>query len=71
MTKGDHPQHLDLALGETVRQTRRRLGRDPRPEPGVQVGLPGGGAADRLDELGLGSLLEHVAERAGVSAWRA
>ena len=35
------------------------------PEPGVEVALAHGGAMHRFDELLVGGLLEHVAERAG------
>ena len=60
----DQPQHVDLALGEVVRRSRRRLGGDARAEPRVQVALAGRRAAHRFDELVVGGLLEHVAERA-------
>ena len=43
----------------------RRLGGHARAELRVEVGLAGGGAADGLDELVVGGLLEHVGPRAG------
>ena len=68
VSEGDHPQHLDLALGQPVGRAGRRLGGDARAEARVQVGVARGGAANRLDQLGLGGLLEHVAERARARA---
>ena len=60
----DQAQHLDLALREVVGRAGRRLTCDPCAERGVQVGLAGRGTAHRLDQLGIGGLLEDVADRA-------
>ena len=65
VAEADHPQHLDLALGQAVGRSRRRLGGDPRSKPWVQVRVAPGGPAHRFDELCLGRVLEDVAERAG------
>ena len=62
----DQPQHLDLALGEVVGRPGRRGSAAMRaPSRGFRYVLAGGGAAHRLDQLVVGGLLEHVAERAG------
>ena len=65
VAEGDQPQHLDLALAEVVRRAgrRRRLGRQPRAQPRVQIGVAPRRGADGLDELVVGGLLEDVAER--------
>jgi hypothetical protein len=66
----DHPQHLNLALEETVRGARR-LDRDTRPQPRIQVRVAGGSTANRLNPLRLSRLLEDVAKRPELSASRA
>ena len=43
-----------------------RRGGDLRAEPRVEVGVAGGGEPDRLQQLLVGGLLEHEAERAGL-----
>ena len=63
----DQAQDLELALGEVVgRPGGRRRGGEPGAELGVEVGPALRGRADRLHELGVGGLLEHVAARAGL-----
>src|SRR3954454_8642896 len=63
----DQPQNLDLALGQVIRQAarRRRLGREPRAQPRIQVRLPLRGQPHRLQQLLVGRLLEHVAQCPG------
>ena len=65
VAEADHPQDVDLALGQAVGRSRRRLGGDSRSQPWVQVRVAHGRPAHRFDELCLGRLLEDVAERAG------
>jgi signal transduction histidine kinase len=64
----DEPQDGDLALGQVVGRPggRRRLGDHPRAELRVEVRLALRGGADRLDELVVGRLLEHVGLRPGL-----
>ena len=64
MAERDQSQHIDLALGQVVGRAGGRLAGDAGAERRVEVRLVRGGAADRLDKLAVGRLLEHVAERA-------
>ena len=66
VTQGDQAQHVPLPLAQLVAVSlvdpRRQLGAEGR----LQVGVADGGAAHRLDQLGVGGLLEHVAAHAGL-----
>ena len=63
----DELQDLQLALGEVVRRAGRVLRgrREPHAECGVEVRRARGGAANGLDEVFVGRLLQDVAERPG------
>src|SRR3954453_3527119 len=66
--ESDQAQDLDLAFAEVVRRPRGAGGLrgEPGAEARVEVVLPDGGQADRLEQLLVGRLLEHEAERAGL-----
>ena len=63
--EGDQAQDVELAVGEPV-ASLRRVGGEPRPELGLEVGAPGGGEVDGGDQLLVDGLLEHVAEHAAL-----
>ena len=58
----DQAQHVELALGQVAGRAARSRGRGghARAELGVEPGAAAGGS-HRLDQLGAGRLLEHVA----------
>src|SRR5918996_2938587 len=60
----DQTEHVELALGQVAGRAARG-GRHARSELGVEPGAAAGGGPDRLDELGAGRLLQHVALGAG------
>ena len=60
----DQAQHLHLALGQAAGRSPRRLGGDPRAEPGVQIAVPSSRAPDCLDQFGVGGVLQYISEDA-------
>ena len=67
MPEGEQPQHLALALRERILLGLRALlglGRDqPRAERRMDVAAAVRDLAHRVDDLGVGGLLEDVAAR--------
>ena len=55
---------ISRSLSVAARPASLRLGREPRAELRMQIGAPARQRPHRLDQLGVGRLLQHVAERA-------
>jgi hypothetical protein len=65
VAESDEAEDLELALGQVVRSVGR-LGGQPGSQVRLEVRAALGGETHRLDELGVGSLLEDVAQHAGL-----